>query len=120
MTCFGQGHLHGLVVVVADGHEHCRAIKTDHGGKPTRQRRTGAEQSQGDEGDALLAHNQQQEYDGEGKKSRHLAQTLQHADLRAGERRPVDSEIIDQGLPGGETQGHGAGHHEQQHLGAPP
>ena len=115
-----QGFLHGCVVVIADRHQHRRAIEADHGREPAGHRRADAEQQQGGQRQGLFAHEDQNEHRREGHEARHFAQGLEDADFGAGEAGAIDDEVVQQGVPGGEAQGHGPGHHQDHRLGPAP
>ena len=99
----GQRHLHRLVVVVAERHEHGRTVETDNAGEEAGECSTDAQQQQGQQCQRLLADDKQHEDNGEGHEPRYFTQALQGADLQTGKRRLLHGEVIDQGLPCGKA-----------------
>ncbi len=116
----GQGLADGLIVVEPDGHEDGRRIEADHAGELPGNGNADAEDAERYQGQRLFAHQQQQENHREGEEPRHLAETLQDADLDSGEGGPLDGEVVEQRLPRIEGQRHQRRQHQQHELGRTP
>jgi hypothetical protein len=115
-----QRALHGLVVMETDRHQDGRQIQAEDGREEPCQGGADPQQGQCRDGQHLLAHDQQHEHNAEGQKPRDLPQALEHPDLGPGEAGSLDGEVVQQRLPGRETQRHACRHQQQQALGTLP